>query len=146
MDLIDFIVKAKKHTYASGRKSRVLDDGFEELTFSEGDLFYRDRWAGSNPFGGEEVVMENGKAIWIMNYYGLSFSTEVDAKKVYEFLRMAMKRVGTDRPFRGPLRFSEGDFEYLDESEGSIDKFRGTERILYKGKDVYRLNYHGGRV
>ncbi len=44
MELRDFLVKEKKQTYASGKKPKILDDGFEELTYEEGELFYRDRW------------------------------------------------------------------------------------------------------
>ena len=69
MEFREFLVKAKKHTYASGQKAKVLDDEFEELTFTDGKLFYRDRWKGSLAFGGQEVVFENGKIFWIMNSY-----------------------------------------------------------------------------
>lgn len=146
MELRDFIVKAKRNSYASGAKPKVLDDGFEELTYEEGDLYYRDRWKGSNPFGGEEVIRQNGKTIWIMNFYGYVFSTKVESEKVYGFLRKAMNLVDEKRPFRGPSHFKEGYFEYFDKSEGTLDNFKGTERILFKGEDVYRLEYHGGRV
>lgn len=146
MELRDFIVKAKRNTYASGAKPKVLDDGFEELAYEEGDLLYRDRWKGSNPFGGEEIIRQNGKIIWLMNYYGEVFSSNVESDKVYRFLRKAMSHVNTKRPFRGPSHFEEGEFEYFDKSEGTIDKFRGTEKILYKGEEVYKLEYHGGRV
>ena len=146
MELRDFIVKAKRNTYASGTKSKVLDDGFEELTYQEGNLLYRDRWKGSNPFGGEEILIQKGKVVWLMNFYGNVFSTKVDSEKVYEFLRKAMSHVNIERPFRGPSHFEEGEFEYFDESEGTIDRFKGAEKILYKGKEIYRLEYHGGRI
>lgn len=146
MDVNEFIVKAKKSTYASGAKSKILDDGFEELTYKEGDLFYRDRWKGSNPFCGEEIIMHKGKIVWLMNYYGAVFSSVVASDDVYTFLRKAMRLVDEQRPFRGPAHFKEGDFEYIDKSTGIAERFRGTERIIYQGKEVYRLDYHGGNV
>ena len=148
MELIRFILKAKKHTYASGNPARKLDDGFEEFLYEEEDYKYRDRYHARDPkpFGGQEVVWQNNNAIWIMNYYGFMLSDKINSKKVYEFLRKAMSLVDQKRPFRGPLNLKEGYFEYTDKSEGNLDNFKGTEKILYKGEDIYRLEYHGGRV
>ncbi|MFH0713968.1 MAG: DUF5680 domain-containing protein [Candidatus Micrarchaeota archaeon] len=115
----------------------------------EGNGFkYRDRYHArdSRPFGGEEIVWQNGKAIWIMNYYGYILSYKIDCKKVYDFLRKAMSLVNEKRPFRGPSHLKEGDFEYIDKSEGTLDNFKGTERILFQGEEVYKLEYHGGKV
>ena len=81
-----------------------------------------------------------------MNYYGYMLSDKIDSKKVYGFLRKAMSRIDKQRPFRGPSHFKEEDFEYIDKSEGDLDNFIGTERILYTGEEVYRLEYHGGRI
>jgi len=81
-----------------------------------------------------------------MNYYGLVFDEVVPANQVYAFLQQAMNQVKEDRPFRGPQALKKDDYEYLDESQGSIDQFTGFERIVYQGREIYRLNYHGGRV
>ena len=148
MELIDFIVKAKKCTYASGNKAVKLEDEFEEFVYEEGDYKYRDRYHARdpNPFGGEEVIWQNGKAVWMMNYYGFMLSNKVNSKKVYEFLRKAMSLVDKERPFRGPSSFKEGDFEYVDENGGDVSRFKGTEKIFFQEKEVYRLEYHGGGV
>lgn len=148
MKLVDFIVKAKKQTYASGNSARKLEDGFEEFIFEEDGFKYRDRYHAKDPrpFSGEEIVWQDGKAIWVMNYYGYMFSDKIGSKKVYGFLRKAMSLVDEKRPFRGSSHLKEGDFEYIDGSEGTLDNFKGTERILFKGEDVYRLEYHGGRL
>lgn len=148
MELVDFIVRAKRNTYASGNKAAKLEDGFEEFIFEEGNFRYRDRYHAKDPrpFGGEEVVWQSGKAIWIMNYYGYILDQKIDSEIVYRFLRKAMGLVDKSRPFRGPSHFKEEDFEYIDESKGTLDNFKGTERILFKGKEVYRLEYHGGKI
>ncbi|MBS3139680.1 hypothetical protein J4479_01610 [Candidatus Woesearchaeota archaeon] len=148
MELVNFVVKAKKQTYASGNPAKKLEDGFEEFFYEEGDYRYRDRYHARDPrpFGGEEIVWQNGKAVWIMNYYGYMLSDKIDSKKVYGFLRKAMSRIDKQRPFRGPSHFKEEDFKYIDKSEGDLDNFIGTERILYTGEEVYRLEYHGGRI
>jgi len=148
MELSKFLVKAKIATYASVGEAneRTLEDGAKELTFEDGNLKYHDRYYGFNPFIGEEVVFENEKIVWSMNYYGKIISGVVSAKQIYEFLKMAMRQVKEDRPFRGPDNFKSGDFEYTDESIGDINDFSGTEKILFKGQEIYRLVYHGGIV
>ena len=148
MNLKEFIVKAKRNTYARGIKPKILEDGFEEFVYEEEKYRYRDRYHAKDPkpFGGEEVIWQNGKAIWMMNYYGYMLSNEVDSEIVYEFLRKAMGLVDEQRPFRGPSNFKEGDFEYKDTSEGDIKRFKGTEKIFHNGKNVYTLEYHGGMV
>jgi hypothetical protein len=57
-----------------------------------------------------------------------------------------MNQVKEDRPFRGPQSLKGNDYEYLDESQGNVEQFTGTERIYYRGREIYRLHYHGGRV
>jgi hypothetical protein len=42
--------------------------------------------------------------------------------------------------------FKEGDFEYKNEFEGDVNKFKGAEKILFQGEEVYKLEYHGGIV
>lgn len=148
MELVDFIVKAKKNTYASGNKASILEDGFEEFVFKEGDFKYRDRYYAENPrfFGGQEVIWQKGKTAWIMNYYGFIIDLGVDIERVYEFLRKAMVQVDKDRLFRGPSFFKEGDFRYFDKSNGDVNRFKGIEEIVFQNRGVYKLEYHGGKV
>jgi hypothetical protein len=148
MTLREFLVKAKVHGYATEgeRGEAELENGGKELSYREGSFEYKDRYFGFNPFIGEEVVRENGRIIWAMNYYGAVTDTSIPSIGVYRFLRQAMRHIREDRPFRGPELFSEGGFEYRDESEGDVDCFTGTERILLAGREVYRLDYHGGTV
>lgn len=144
--LEQFLVKAKVSGYAGGGEERVLADGCKELTFREGKFTYRDRYFGSNPFIGEEVVWEDDRVTWAMNYYGVVLNEVVPANQTYAFLQKAMSQVAEDRPFRGPSSFKEADYEYLDESQGTIERFTGIEKIFYRGREIYRLTYHGGRV
>src|SRR3989344_4421881 len=117
-----FLVKAKKATYASGNKATKLADGFEEFVFEDGEFRYRDRYHARDlqPFGGQEVVWQNGKAVWMMNYYGFMLGKKEDSEGVYGFLRRAMSLVSAGRPFRGPSEFVEGDFKYVDANEGDV--------------------------
>ena len=146
MKLEEFLVRAKKSTYASGIKPRTMKFGFEELTYHEGNLFYSDRWSGSNPFGGEEIVCKDGKIIWMMNYFGFIISDAVESEEVYNFLKMSLGLITKEMPFRGPESFKNGALEYRNKSAGNLEKFVGMEQILHKGKEVYRLSYHGGKI
>lgn len=148
MKLNEFLVKAKIATYATeGEKNEtILEDGAKELTYQEFKFKYRDRYYGFNPLIGQEIVWQNDRIIWSMNYYGRVTSESFPARKVYTFLKKAMRMIKEDRPFRGPTIFKINDLEYMDESTGDINNFSGTERILFKGKEVYRLIYHGGSL
>ena len=148
MKLNEFLVKAKIATYATQGEAneRILNDTCKELIFEDGELKYRDRYYGFNSFVGEEIVWKGDKIIWSMNYYGKIHKTEIKPKKIYEFLKKAMRQISKERPFRGPNNFKEGDFEYIDESKGDVDFFKGTEKIFYKGEEVHILEYHGGLI
>ena len=148
MDFISFLLKAKLKTYATRGEGneRDLEDGTREMTYQEENYLYRDRYYGFNPFVGEEVVWENGKAIWAMNYYGMVTDESVQAGDVYRFLQEAMQRITAERPFRGPDEYREGDFVYQDTSEGNLSQFSGEETIFFQKKQVYLLTYHGGTV
>ena len=76
MDLPEFLVKAKKATYAGGATATVLEDGCKQLTYSEAGYEYRDRYYGNDPFAGQEVVFQNGEIIWSMVYKGETINAE----------------------------------------------------------------------
>jgi len=151
MDLARFLVAAKSHTYAGGDTAVQLADGTRELTYQQGEWYYRDRYVGFDPFAGGEIVRHAGSPIWAMNYYGRTLSDlqaadAVSATDIYTFLQRAMREITVDRPYRGPTRFREGDFEYSDVSSGDLDAFTGVETILYRNHEVYHLEYHGGNL
>lgn len=146
--LSKFLVKVKINTYASSGEGgeKVIPDGSKELEFKEGEFRYRDRYFGFNPFVGQEVVFQNGKIVWGMNYYGKVVSKIIPPKQVYQFLQGALKKIPEDKPFRGPQRFKKDNFQYFNKVKGAVEKFEGEEKIFYKGKIMYRLIYHGGIV
>ncbi|MCK5466518.1 XRE family transcriptional regulator [Candidatus Parcubacteria bacterium] len=143
-----FLVKAKINTYASGgeKQEEKLSDGSKELEFEEKEFKYRDRYFGYNSFIGEEIVWQNEKTVWGMNYCGEIVSEIISAKQIYQFLKEALKKVTEDKPFRGPDNFKENDFEYVNKIRGMVKKFEGRETIFYKGKSVYELSYYGGMI
>ena len=148
MKLNKFLVKAKKNTYASNGEGgeKKLEDGTKELTYIEGEYKYRDRYFGNRAFIGQEIVWQNGKAVWGMNYYGRMLSDSIDMEKLYSFLKKALLKVNELKPFRGPEILDEGDFLYGSSTYGSLKDFHGEEGIFYLNHKVYRLWYHGGII
>ncbi|MBX4201003.1 XRE family transcriptional regulator [Candidatus Parcubacteria bacterium] len=148
MELNEFLVKAKKNTYASNGEGgeNKLEDGSKELTFEEGDFKYRDRYFGNKAFIGEEIIWKDGEAVWGMNYYGRMLSESMDMGKLYGFLKKALLEVHESMPFRGPKELQDGDFIYSNSVADTKDSFRGEEVIFYKDEKIYELKYHGGLI
>ena len=150
-ELADFLIRAKRQTYAGDGKEIVAQrPGFRELKYKEGNWEYRDSYTGFYFAPGQEIVRFSGKPIWTMAYSGgmkYEFHGNVNfVKQIFEFLKKVMLRVEKSKPFRGPENFREGDYEYTNKTDGDIKDFNGTECILYKGKEVFRQNYIGGLV
>jgi len=157
-ELGEFLIEAKRATWASGRKAMKLDDGGKRFIFAKGLHSYRDIYHEDdpNPFIGEEIVykIDNGKniPIWGMNYHG--WLTEEgknypDQKGLVNFLREALiANENIEKPFRGPreypninnertnitkglIYFNEDmDLDGFCRNNGNIFGFQGTEEII----------------
>ncbi|MEA4811768.1 MAG: DUF5680 domain-containing protein [Anaerolineaceae bacterium] len=147
MKLADFLVLAKKDTYANpNAQSQTFEDGGKALYFSAGHFSYVDRYYGEQAFLGEEIVKEGTKPVWGMNYCGLSLAEEPSSAQIFHFLKSAIQQVPPELPLRGPLSYQSGDYLYRNQLSGTLDFFSGTEEILFKNELVYRLHYHGGSI
>lgn len=63
-----------------------------------------------------------------------------------DFLKEALLLVPEEKPFRGPERYVNGDYEYVCEIQGDAEWFQGQEIIKYKGTEIYECIFHGGLV
>ncbi|OGN05000.1 MAG: hypothetical protein A2831_02655 [Candidatus Yanofskybacteria bacterium RIFCSPHIGHO2_01_FULL_44_17] len=156
MDLREFLVEAKKKTYASENATEeVLPNGTRRLEYAAYNFKYVDEYKGSNPFIGQELVWQNGVLVWGMNYYGgiyPNLSKPLDPKEIYTFLRSALRMPSENLPFRGPKNYKNGSLGYYNELRGTITAFSGHEKIrfeerhgdLYPYQPLYALSYHGG--
>jgi len=146
--LKQFLVKAKTNTYALGGEGseKILEDGRKEFRFEASNYIYQDQYYGHDPFIGEEIVWENKKIIWGMNYYGRVITEDISPSLVYAFLKEALKTVNSDIPSRGDREFSDDKFTYINKVKGAIDNFTGKEGIYYEDKLVYKLTYNGGVI
>jgi len=161
-ELREFLVKAKKEGYASGKEAVKIPSGEKMLEFKNGLWRYSDVYKGGDKFfSGDEKVFHKESLVWKMDYDGgvESLTGRNKAKEIYMFLKGVLKDVKEEIPFRGPFMFRGGDFLYLNSIHGDIERFNGYETIQFNSKmneegskaeflkgavQVYRLGYRGG--
>ena len=150
--LKDFLIKAKKETYANANIEKVSSSrvGSSDYEFSSDGMCYHDTYFGGTRFIGEEVVYMNGqdKPFWGMNYYGNTLDQSLSEEAMDKALRPALMKVGEDDvlPLRGPRHFVNDDYEYTFKVEGDLDNFNGVEEIRKDGKLIYQLRCNGGYI
>lgn len=147
-ELHAFIVRAKAATYVGGgakiSSSRLAS---HDLQFTEGDWMYRDSYFGGTDFLGEETVWLANNPVWAMNYYGYILKPElITPSQAGETIKSSLSRMYKENRFLGGFRHTEGDFTYVDSSEGEFDRFTGREWIERDGVKAYELVYHGGLI
>lgn len=141
--LISFLLRAKKATYAGhGAETAPSRPASHDLIYSEGSLRYIDTFLGGERFTGEEAIWKDGKPIWTMNYSGRVVGQPFSG----DFLKDVLRHGTSDKPYRGPDRYSDGTYEYKMTVDGEIDWYQGYEKIETEGHMVYELYFHGGLV
>ncbi|MBH5316450.1 hypothetical protein I6N90_01350 [Paenibacillus sp. GSMTC-2017] len=140
-----FIVEAKRAAYASGsgEKAKPTRPGAKDIPYKREHFAYLDSYYGEIHFSGQEVVWQNDVAKWSMNYFGY---THDPIEGFPEFLNACLTEVGIDAPFRGPAFKKSEKFEYVCNWEGDFHHFNGKEQILYQGKVIFSLHFHGGAI
>ena len=142
-NLIEFLIKAKKATYAGkGAECESSRIGSHDLIYREGELMYYDTYLGGEKFAGEEALWISDVPYWSMNYVGRVTGENFSG----DFLKEALLEVPADIPYRGPLSYKNGDYEYSCEITGTFDWFQGRETISYQGKEIYECYFHGGLI
>ncbi|MCH1627136.1 DUF5680 domain-containing protein [Ferdinandcohnia quinoae] len=141
--LIDFLIKAKKETYAGGKgevdSSRPHSN---DLQFEEGAYLYYDTYLGGECFVGEEAVWVNNKPIWALNYSGRVIGDNFSG----DFLKEALSMVPKEMPYRGPGFFQKGLYSYHCKVDGEFSWFQGFEEIYYNDLKIYECYIHGGKI
>jgi len=121
-------------------------DGSTSITLEKENWKFHDNYFGGEPYGGREVVFYGSRPIWIMVYYGNVDAGVSDLEPVYGFLKKALALVPDEAPYRGPAKFLDGDFQYENTWNGSLEAFSGEEIIYLHGEKVYSARYGGGLV
>ncbi len=142
-ELIDFLMRAKRVTYAgSGAKSASSRPASHDLTYCEGNLCYIDTYLGDHRFAGQEALWRDGVPIWAMNYSGRVIGDGFSG----DFLKECLLLVPPDMPFRGPAVHRSAAYEYRCEVEGDTDWFVGRESIAKDDVVVFECLFHGGCI
>ncbi len=144
--MAQFLVAAKRNSYASGATGKTEEDHSMILAFEEGEWSYKDQYYGTDHFIGHETVWKKTRPLWGMNYHGVKLDTLFEEQRLFTFLREALQRVEASRPFRGPSSYRSDDLSYADFSTGDLGNFRGVEFIFQTGRQIYQLDYHGGTI
>lgn len=149
--LREFLIEAKKHTYASenGKKQISTRQGSYDYEYHNNEMTYHDTYFGGTNFMGEEVVYISSESpLWGMNYYGITLDESLSEEAIDKALRPALMRVGEDDtiPVRGPKEYINGDYKYTFEVNGNLDYFEGVETIYKNNEKIYVLKCHGGTI
>ena len=150
-EFLEFLVKAKKETYANSDATKVLPSRLKskDYEFKDGNFTYHDTYFGGVKFMGEEVVYYNNDILWGMNYYGVTIDDSLTEEVMDKVLRVALMKVGEDKsviPVRGPKEFVNEDYLYTFNVDGDMENFIGTEQIYKDKKLIYELKCHGGII
>ena len=142
-DIIQFLIRAKKATYAGkGAETSSSRPHSHDLIYREGDLMYYDTYLGGEKFVGEEALWIQDHPYWSMNYAGRVTGELFSG----DFLKEALLRVPADKPFRGPVIYTNGESTYTCEVTGSFQWFQGHEMIFYKENEIYDCFFHGSVI
>ena len=140
---IAFLIRAKQATYAGkGAETASSRVKSHDLAYREGEYMYYDTYLGGEKFAGEEALWAADIPYWSMNYAGRVTGGCFSG----DFLKEALLHVPEDEPYRGPREYTNGDYSYHCETEGSFDWFQGRESIDYQGKQIYECYFHGGLI
>ena len=140
---IDFMLKAKKATYAKKEGKTVSSrPNSHDYQYQENEYLYIDTFVGSEFFGGEECVYKDNIPLYVMNYYG----KVLDEAFSGDFLKEALLLVDRISPFRGPALYTNGNYTYHCSYDGDYEFFNGKEEIYYNNIKVYECLFHGGSV
>ena len=150
-EFLEFLVKAKKSTYANSDAPKVLPSRLKskDYEFTDGNFTYHDTYFGGVKFMGEEVVYYNNDILWGMNYYGVTIDDSLTEEVIDKVLRVALMKVGEDKeviPVRGPKEFINEDYLYIFNVDGDMENLVGTEQIYKDKKLIYELKCHGGII
>lgn len=142
-NIIDFLITAKKNTYAGkGEETTSSRVKSHDLVYAENGMMYYDTYLGGEKFAGEEALWISEKPYWAMNYIGRLTGEGFSG----DFLKEALMYVPEELPFRGPESYSNGEYTYQCSVNGDFEWFQGKETICFKGKEIYECYFHGGLV
>lgn len=147
-ELREFLVYCGREGYAAihDTDEKKEADSSTSIILSRHAWTFHDNYFGGEPFGGREVVLYEGKPVWLMAYYGRATDEAADLSALYRFLKKALAQVPPEAPFRGPRELNEENWSYQNIWQGTISDFAGEETIAVEGNPIYKARYVGGLV
>ncbi|MBR3133214.1 MAG: XRE family transcriptional regulator [Clostridia bacterium] len=150
MNLEEFLIEAKKQTYANDKVEKVASSRMNsrDYEYKNDNMVYHDTYFGGTRFIGEEVVYIDNEIYWGMNYYGVTIDESLGEEAMDKALRPALMKVGEDDiiPVRGPREFINEDYKYTFEVEGDINNFNGVESVYKDNIKIFELKCNGGLI
>jgi hypothetical protein len=143
-NLKDFLIEARRNTYASNNSPvdnpRLLES--IQLEFQKGDYSYRDVYfLGNKRFMGQEIVYQESKPVWGMNYIGGTIG-----KLETIFLKESLFKLSEKCRFGEVCEYTRRELKYQDQGVGDLESFSGQEKIYSGTKSIYKLDYQGGLI
>jgi hypothetical protein len=142
--LKDFLCNARANTYAADsvgvENPRLLESVQRE--FQKASYFYRDvRFVGSKRVFGQEIIYQDSKPVWGMNYMGSHI------EKLEElFLKEALLRLADKCRLGKNCDYEKREYKYQDRGHGNLEEFSGKEEVFLNNKNAYSLSYNGGII
>lgn len=153
-NLADFIVIANGKTWAAdGAEVEPRRPGYKRLQWPYpddkmpeqdkedykgwGNWRLEDEYTGYFRAPGMTTVYYKDQPVWTMQYggHGQTEGYEGRAKQTYEFLKVALRQVTREMPFRGPKEYIEGNKRYeFALLEGDITDCLWREKIIEDGQ------------
>lgn len=142
--LIDFLLTAKRNTYAAKEnQTRSSRTNSHDFCYEDNNGYkYYDTYLGSECFAGEEAVWLHDNPVWSMNYTGHVIGKNFNG----DFLKEVLMSVPKELPFRGPEIYTKGDYRYHCKVNGTFIWFQGYEEIFYSSEKIYECCFHGGTI
>lgn len=142
-EAIDFLLRAKRITYAgNGSEVKSSRPNSHDLEYVEGDFKYIDTYLGGKQFSGEEAIWNKDIPLWAMNYSGRVLDEAFSGK----FLKEVLSLVSKENPYRGPIMYENGQYQYHCIINGEFEWFQGYEEIYFNYNKVYECFFHGGKI
>ena len=147
-ELNAFIVQAKAATYVGdGEQVEPCRLGSHDLRFKNGRWAYHDSYFGGSDFIGEEVVYFEGRPVWAMNYFGRILREDlITPAQAGQMIKASLSRMYRENRFLGGFEHTLEGFTYVDQNDGTLERFIGKESIRQGQETAYELDYHGGLI
>ncbi|NDD59385.1 MAG: hypothetical protein EBZ47_09140 [Chlamydiae bacterium] len=141
-NLLDFIIYARKNTYASGKKPETsLEKRYviEQENFKYQDLYYDQK----HIFQGQETVFYKDHPIWSCGYRGIVQDNQ-DPKPIFTYLKKALLDLSNETRFHLISSTEFEKWQYSCKGQGTFNAFHGIESIHQADILLYSMHYFGG--